>query len=96
MRILLYHILPMTIGPLIIISAANFASAILMESGLGFLGIGAQPPMPSWGGMVKNHFNYLLLGKPYLTILPGLAIMSLVLSFMTLGNSLRDALYVKD
>ena len=96
MRILLYHILPMTIGPLIIISAANFASAILMESGLGFLGIGAQPPMPSWGGMVKNHFNYLLLGKPYLTILPGLAIMSLVLSFMTLGNSLRDALHVKD
>jgi len=95
MRILVNHILPTTVGPLIIISAANFASAILMESGLGFLGIGTQPPMPSWGGMVKNHFNYLLLGKPYLTILPGLAIMSLVLSFMTLGNSLRDALDVK-
>lgn len=94
-RLLINHILPTTIGPLIIISAANFASAILMESGLGFLGIGAQPPTPTWGGMVKNNFNYLLLGKPYLTILPGFAIMTLVLSFMTLGNRLRDALDVK-
>ena len=94
-RILVHHILPMTLAPLIVISAANFASAILMESGLSFLGIGAQPPMPSWGGMVKDHFRYLLLGKPYLAILPGLAIMSLVLAFMTLGNSLRDILDVK-
>ena len=59
------------------------------------LGIGAQPPTPTWGGMVKNNFNYLLLGKPYLTILPGFAIMTLVLSFMTLGNRIRDALDVK-
>jgi peptide/nickel transport system permease protein len=51
--------------------------------------------MPSWGGMVKDHFRYLLLGKPYLAILPGLAIMSLVLAFMILGNSLRDALDVR-
>lgn len=94
-RILVHHILPMTLAPLIVISAANFASAILMESGLSFLGIGAQPPMPSWGGMVKDHFRYLLLGKPYLAFLPGLAIMSLVLAFMTLGNSLRDALDVR-
>ena len=94
-RILVHHILPLVIAPLIVISAANFASAILMESGLSFLGIGAQPPMPSWGGMVKDHFRYLLLGKPYLAILPGLAIMSLVLAFMTLGNSLRDILDVK-
>jgi peptide/nickel transport system permease protein len=81
----------MLIAPIIVISAANFASAILMESGLSFLGIGAQPPMPSWGGMVKDHFRYLLLGKPYLALTPGLAIMSLVLAFMLLGNSLRDA-----
>lgn len=94
-RLLLNHILPMTIAPLIVLSAANFASAILMESGLSFLGIGAQPPMPSWGGMVKDHFRYLLIGKPYLALLPGLAIMSLVLAFMTLGNSLRDALDVR-
>ena len=95
-RILTKHILPLVVAPLIVISAANFASAILMESGLSFLGIGAQPPMPSWGGMVKDHFRYLLLGKPYLAILPGLAIMTLVLAFMTLGNSLRDILDVKN
>jgi len=95
LRLLINHILPLLIAPLIVISSANFASAILMESGLSFLGIGAQPPTPSWGGMVKDHFRYLLLGKSYLAILPGLAIMSLVLAFMTLGNSLRDALDVK-
>ncbi len=94
-RVIWYHILPLVIPPLIVVSAANFASAILIESGLSFLGIGAQPPVPSWGGMVKDHFRYLLLGKPYLTLLPGLAIMSLVLAFMTLGNSLRDILDVK-
>ncbi|WP_252159112.1 ABC transporter permease [Candidatus Arcticimaribacter forsetii] len=94
-RILLKHVLPIVIPPLIVISAANFASAILIESGLSFLGIGAQPPVPSWGGMIKDHFRYILLGKPYLAIVPGLAIMSLVFSFMTLGNSLRDALDVK-
>ena len=87
--------LPIVIPPLIVISAANFASAILIESGLSFLGIGAQPPVPSWGGMIKDHFRYILLGKPYLAVVPGLAIMSLVLAFMTLGNSLRDALDVK-
>lgn len=95
-RVLINHVLPMVIAPIIVISAANFASAILIESGLSFLGIGAQPPTPSWGGMVKDHFRYLLLGKPYLAILPGLAIMSLVLAFMTLGNRLRDFLDVKN
>lgn len=95
-RILCYHIMPAVIAPLIVISAANFASAILLESGLSFLGIGAQPPMPSWGGMIKDHFRYLLLGKPYMAILPGLAIMTLVLAFMMLGNRLRDALDVKN
>lgn len=94
-RILVKHILPIIIPPLIVISAANFASAILIESGLSFLGIGAQPPVPSWGGMIKDHFRYILLGKPYLAIAPGIAIMSLVFAFMTLGNSLRDALDVK-
>ena len=67
----------------------------MIESGLSFLGIGAQPPIPSWGGMIKDHFRYILLGKAYLAIIPGLAIMSLVLAFMVLGNILRDALDVK-
>jgi len=94
-RIFTYHIFPLIIPALIVISTANFASAILIESGLSFLGIGAQPPTPSWGGMIKDHFRYILLGKAYLAIIPGLAIMSLVLAFMVLGNVLRDALDVK-
>ena len=94
-RILYSHILPVIIGPIIVMAFANFASAILIESGLSFLGIGAQPPVPSWGGMVKEHFRYLLLGKPYLALIPGFAIMTLVLTFMTLGNALQDYLDVK-
>lgn len=94
-RIIVKHILPNAMGPVIVISAANFAAAILMESGLSFLGIGAQPPMPSWGGMIKDHYPFLIMGKPHLAILPGLCIMFLVLSFMMLGNGLRDALDVK-
>jgi peptide/nickel transport system permease protein len=94
-RIIFRHILPNIMAPIIVISAANFAGAILIESGLSFLGIGAQPPTPSWGGIIKDHFNYIILGKPYLAIIPGLAIMSLVMSFMLIGNTLRDALDVK-
>lgn len=95
MRILFKHVLPNALSPVIVISAANFASAILIESGLSFLGIGAQPPIPSWGGMIRDHYAYIIMGNPYLAILPGLAIMVAVLAFMTLGNSLRDALDVK-
>ena len=94
-RIILKHILPNALAPVIIISAANFAGAILIESGLSFLGIGAQPPMPSWGGIIKDHYSYIILGKPYLAVIPGLAIMSLVTAFMLIGNALRDALDVK-
>ena len=94
-RIIFKHVLPNIMAPIIVISAANFAAAILIESGLSFLGIGAQPPTPSWGGIIKNHYNYIILGKPYLALLPGIAIMSLVMAFMLLGNVLRDALDVK-
>lgn len=94
-RIIFKHILPNIIAPVIVISAANFAAAILIESGLSFLGIGAQPPTPSWGAIIKNHYNYIILGKPYLAVIPGLAIMSLVMAFMLIGNTLRDTLDVK-
>jgi peptide/nickel transport system permease protein len=94
-RIIFKHILPNILAPIIVISAANFAAAILIESGLSFLGIGAQPPTPSWGAMIKNHYNYIILGKPYLALIPGIAIMSLVMAFMLIGNTLRDALDVK-
>ncbi|MAX69507.1 MAG: peptide transporter [Flavobacteriaceae bacterium] len=94
-RIITKHILPNIFGPLIVISAANFAAAILIESGLSFLGIGAQPPMASWGAMIKDHYNYIILGKPYLAMIPGVCIMVLVMAFMLVGNALRDALDVK-
>ena len=94
-RIIIRHILPNIMAPLIVISAANFAGAILIESGLSFLGIGAQPPMPSWGAMIKDHYSYIILGKPYLAVIPGVAIMLLVMAFMLVGNALRDALDVK-
>ena len=95
LRIIVKHILPNIMAPVIVICAANFAAAILIESGLSFLGIGAQPPVSSWGAMIKNHYNYIILGKPYLAIAPGLCIMLLVMSFMLLGNSLRAALDVR-
>jgi len=95
-RIITKHILPNIMAPVIVISAANFAGAILMESGLSFLGIGAQPPTPSWGAMIKDHYSYIILGKAYLAVIPGLAIMSLVMAFMLMGNALRDAMDVKE
>ena len=95
-RIIINHILPNIMAPVIVISAANFASAILVESGLSFLGLGAQPPIPSWGGMIKDHYSYIILGKPYLALIPGTAIMLITLAFMMTGNALRDALDVKN
>ncbi len=94
-RIITKHVLPNSLAPVIVISAANFAAAILIESGLSFLGIGAQPPMASWGAMIKDHYSYIILGKAYLAVIPGLGIMSLVMAFMLMGNALRDALDVK-
>ena len=94
-RIIVKHILPNIINPVIVISTANFATAILLESGLSFLGLGIQPPMPSWGMMIKNHYLYILIDEPYLAIIPGLCIVLLVLSFMSLGNFLRDMIDVK-
>lgn len=91
-RIITRHILPNIMGPVIVISAANFASAILIEAGLSFLGIGVQPPMPSWGTMIREHYGYIILDKGYLAFLPGLMIMLMVLAFMLTGNGLRDAL----
>ena len=92
MRIILRHILPNVMGPVIVIAASNFASAILTEAGLSFLGIGAQPPTPSWGEMINAHRGYVLVDKAYLAFIPGIAIMMLVLAFMLVGNGLRDAL----
>jgi peptide/nickel transport system permease protein len=94
-RIIINHILPATLGPVIVVSAANFASAILIESGLSFLGIGIQPPMPSWGTMLRENYGFLIMDYAYLAIIPGLAIMILVLTFMVIGNGIRDAMEVR-
>lgn len=94
-RIIFRHILPNIMSPVIIISAANFATAILLEAGLSFLGIGVQPPVPSWGTMIKEHYGYIIMDKAYLAFLPGIAIMLMVLSFTLVGNGLRDALDTK-
>ena len=95
LRIIFKHILPNILNPIIVVSASNFASAILLEAGLSFLGIGVQPPMPSWGSMIKENYAFIILDAAYLAILPGIAIMLLVLAFMLIGNALREALDVK-
>jgi len=91
-RLIAQHLLPNMRGPLIVLATSNFAAAILLEAGLSFLGLGVQPPAPSWGLMVKEGYD--LLGTEaglWLTLLPGTAISLLVLSFNLLGNGLRDA-----
>ena len=94
-RIMFRHIFPNTYSTLIVITASNFASAILMESGLSYLGLGVQPPTPSWGSMLREYYTYLGTEVSYLAIFPGLCIMLAVFSFYVLGNGLRDAGDVK-
>lgn len=94
-RIIARHILPNVMGPVIVIAASNFASAIVIEAGLSFLGVGVQPPQPSWGLMIKENYNFIITQNPMLALAPGFAIMILVLAFNMLGNGLRDALHVK-
>ena len=94
-RIIVRHIWPNIMGPVMVIAAANFASAIVIEAGLSFLGIGVQPPQPSWGLMIKENYNFIITQNPMLALAPGFAIMLLVLAFNLLGNGLRDALNVR-
>lgn len=95
-RIIFRHILPNVMGPVLVVAAANFASAIVIEAGLSFLGVGVQPPQPSWGLMIKENYNFIITHNPMLALAPGFAIMLLVLAFNLLGSGLRDALDVKD
>ncbi len=94
-RIIVRHIWPNIMGPVIVIAASNFASAIVIEAGLSFLGVGVQPPQPSWGLMIKENYNFIITQNPMLALAPGFAIMLLVLAFNLLGNGLRDALNVR-
>ncbi len=95
LHIIVKHILPNLLGTIIVITAANFSSAILMEAGLSFLGLGVQPPMPSWGMMLKENYAYIVLDHAYLAIVPGVAISVLVFSFMIVGSALRNIMDVR-
>jgi peptide/nickel transport system permease protein len=94
-QIMFKHILPNIMPPIIVISSANFASAILIESGLSFLGLGTQIPAPSWGNMIRENYSMITTQQAYLALAPGLLIMLAVLSLMYIGNGLRHALDVK-
>jgi len=94
-KIIFRHILPGIRGPVIVLAASSFSSAIMTEAGLSFLGIGVQPPVSTWGAMVKEYYSHLVLDSAYLALLPGLAIVLAVMAFMILGNELRDNLDVK-
>ena len=94
-RIITKHILPNITGPILVLASSNFASAILLEAGLSFLGFGAQPPIPTWGGMIKEHYGYIVMDSAYLAIIPGLAIMLLVYAFNLVTLGLRDAFDIK-
>lgn len=94
-RIIRRHILPNIVGPILVLASSNFAAAILLEAGLSFLGFGAQPPMPTWGSMIKEHYGYIVMDSAYLAVMPGVAIMLLVYAFNLVTVGLRDAFDIK-
>lgn len=95
MRTIFKHIWPNILGPVTVLATSNFAAAIVIEAGLSFLGIGVQPPTPSWGLIMKENYNFIITQNPMLALAPGIAIMLLVLAFNIVGNGLRDALDVR-
>jgi len=94
-RILFRHLLPLLAAPLIIEATFGIAGAVIAEAGLSFLGLGVQPPAASWGSMIRDGAQYMLVA-PHLVLAPGVAIMLVVLAVNLLGDRLRDWLDVKD
>jgi peptide/nickel transport system permease protein len=91
-RILFRHIFPNILSPIIVQATLGLANAILSAAGLGFLGLGQQPPKPEWGAMLSDCYKFLAKGAWWVIIPPGVAIMLTVLGFNLLGDGLRDAL----
>ncbi len=91
LRIILKHILPNAVGPIIVQTTASIASMILLAAGMSFIGMGVQPPTPEWGAMISEAREFLRQ-CPYLVIFPGVAIVLTALSFNLIGDGLRDAL----
>jgi peptide/nickel transport system permease protein len=94
-RLLLVHILPNAVSPVIVEATFGIARAIVAEAGLSFLGLGVQPPAPSWGAMISEGRHFLFVA-PHLTTVPGLAIMITVMAFNFLGDGIRDAMDVRE
>jgi peptide/nickel transport system permease protein len=93
-RIIRSHLIPMISAPLIVEASFSFAGVVVAEAGLSFLGLGVQPPTASWGSMIREGTDYMLVA-PHVVIAPGLALMSLVLAVNLLGDWLRDWIDVK-
>ena len=95
LRVMFRHVLPNVISPIIVVAVANFGSAVLIESGLSFLGIGVEVPIPTWGSMIAEGYTYIVFstGK-WLAFFPGIALILLVVSINLIGIGLRDALDV--
>lgn len=88
---LVRHVLPNSLAPVVVQATYNFASAILAEAALSFLGVGIQPPAPSWGGMISDARNYIPVA-PWLVVFPSLAMFAAVLALNLLGDQLQDRL----
>jgi ABC-type dipeptide/oligopeptide/nickel transport system permease subunit len=95
-RIIFRHILPNSVGPIIVLVTLGFANAIIIEAGLSFLGLGVQPPTPSWGQMIYTGYGFIVAGQGWwMAVFPGFSILLAVLAFNLLGDGLRDALDIK-
>jgi peptide/nickel transport system permease protein len=92
-RVMFRHILPNIFSPIIVLAVANFGSAVLIESGMSFLGLGVELGVPTWGRMIYEGYTFIVFenGK-WLAIFPGLALISLIISINLIGNGLRDSL----
>ena len=90
-RVLLFHVLPNTLGPIVVLASLRLAFAVLAEASLSFLGLGAQPPTPTWGSMLNACRSYLEQ-QPWVSIFPCAAIFLTVLGFSVIGDGLRDTL----
>ena len=88
-RIVVRHLLPNALGPLLVVGTLGIGGNILMEAWLSFLGVGARPPLPSWGTMVAEGQSHVLT-RPWVCLAPGLAILLAVLGFNLLGDGVRD------
>jgi len=94
-QIIIIHIIPNCISTIVVYSAYGLATAIIAEAGLSFLGVGVQPPTPSWGRMIRDHYGYILTQDAHLAITPGIFLTVLVLAFTLLGYAVRDAFDIK-